>query len=398
MSKRNEDFFKKKSGWAEIKDSLLKSYLEPYAVKLLQTRRPLVYIDGFAGRGYFDDGKDGSPLIACKELDLALRITKASDPVVKKIFIEKKYASELGACLAGYAETEIIDGSFEDLETIIKSRLKGNENLFLYVDPFGIKYLKMDLLLQLPRLLSSVEVLINFNSFGFFREACRVRGVEVTDIHFFDELVERDPGMGAQNASKRLNEILGDDGWRNVVERYKNGEIDGYKAEREIADLFRGGLNKAYRYVLSFPIRLKEGQRPKYRMVHACNHPDGAMLMYETMDGRKQELFDLQQRGQQSLFDQSVENEWIDMDEVSSAFKQYLMAIKQPTRLNTVIATFVTQSGITVSLKSLRDLLKQYANTGIIEIRRDPFLTQTGRASAFMTEGKNRRIYIRSLW
>lgn len=397
MSKSNVDFFEEKSEWAEIKDSVLRDYLQPYAVKLLRTNRPLVYVDGFAGRGYFNDGKDGSPLIACKELDRALEISKAKDPVIRRIFIENKHASELSKCLSGYDGVEVIDGSFEDLEEVIKARLSGAENLFLYVDPFGIKYLNMNLLLRLSKLLPSVEVLINFNSFGFFREACRVRGVEITDIPFFNELVERDPGVNSQNASQRLTEILGDDRWRAVVEQYKTDEIDGYTAERKIADLFRSNLSKAYNYVLDFPIRLKEGQRPKYRMVHACNHPEGAMLMYETMDKQKQCLFDLQQGGQRSLFDESVENEWVDMDEMACKLQAHLAAIDQPIRLNIAIASFVTKNGVTVSLKAIRELLKQFEDAGIIEVRREPPMTIAGRPSTFLTESKGKRVFIRGL-
>ena len=32
--------------------------------KILYTRNPLVYVDCFAGKGKFDDGNPGSPLIA----------------------------------------------------------------------------------------------------------------------------------------------------------------------------------------------------------------------------------------------------------------------------------------------------------------------------------------------
>lgn len=397
MSKNNEEFFRQKTEWAEIKDSLLQNYLYPYAVKLLKTGRPLIYIDGFAGRGDFDDGKDGSPLIACKELNKALETSKAKHPRIKKYFIEKKYASELRTCLSSYVDVEVIDGSFSNLEEVIKERLNGNENLFLYVDPFGIKYLDMDLFQRLPKVLPSVEVLINFNSFGFFREACRVRGVEVTDIQFFDELIERDPEFNPGDASERLNKILGSDGWRDVVEQYKRKEIKGSVAERKIADLFRNSLSKSYDYVLNFPIRLKEGQQPKYRMLHACQHADGAMLMYENMDKNKQKLFDLQQGGQQSLFEQSVENEYIDMDEISSALQNHLASFGEPVHLNILIASYVAQKDVAVSLKSLKGLLEQFETNGIIEILRDPPLTPGRKPSTFMTERKGQYVYIRSL-
>ena len=64
MAKNQRDFFKKKNEWSEIKDTLLRCYLPQYFQKLLVSGKPIFYIDCFAGKGKFDDGNDGSPLIA----------------------------------------------------------------------------------------------------------------------------------------------------------------------------------------------------------------------------------------------------------------------------------------------------------------------------------------------
>ena len=63
MSKDNRDFFKEKKDWSEIKDTLLGAYLKPYFQKVLMTKRPIFYVDCFSGKGRFDDGKPGSPVI-----------------------------------------------------------------------------------------------------------------------------------------------------------------------------------------------------------------------------------------------------------------------------------------------------------------------------------------------
>ena len=42
---------------------ILCAYFLPYLNKIMSTRIPVVYIDGFAGKGKFDDGTDGSPLL-----------------------------------------------------------------------------------------------------------------------------------------------------------------------------------------------------------------------------------------------------------------------------------------------------------------------------------------------
>ena len=71
------------------------------------------------------------------------------------------------------------------------------------------------------------------------------------------------------------------------------------------------------------PIRLKSESRPKYRMIHVCDHEDGCFLMAQNIQNRKDELYtNIQTGGQMSIFDmmpelsQSVEGEWIARDEV----------------------------------------------------------------------------------
>ncbi len=64
MSKDNCGFFKQKKIWSEVKDELLGCYLVPYFTKILSMGNPILYVDCFAGKGKFDDGKPGSPLTA----------------------------------------------------------------------------------------------------------------------------------------------------------------------------------------------------------------------------------------------------------------------------------------------------------------------------------------------
>lgn len=74
MAKNQRDFFKKKNEWSEIKDTLLRCYLPQYFQKLLVSGKPIFYIDCFAGKGKFDDGNDGSPLIAMQIINERLGI------------------------------------------------------------------------------------------------------------------------------------------------------------------------------------------------------------------------------------------------------------------------------------------------------------------------------------
>ena len=67
---------------------------------------------------------------------------------------------------------EVISGSFENEIIPLAKRLQ-KSNIFCYIDPFGVKVLNSRLLDEFLKLdFDTVEMLINFNSFGFFRWAC----------------------------------------------------------------------------------------------------------------------------------------------------------------------------------------------------------------------------------
>ena len=115
MSKKNDDFFIKKKPWSKVKDELLGCYLKPYVSKILYTRKPLIYVDCFAGKGKFDDGNPGSPLIALDIFEQALSATKLDMKAkIGAAFIDLNYASDLEINLNSYKGVKIISGSYED--------------------------------------------------------------------------------------------------------------------------------------------------------------------------------------------------------------------------------------------------------------------------------------------
>lgn len=95
MAKGNNDFFKVKKDWSEIKDRLLAYYLPQYFQKVLMTNKPIFYVDCFAGMGKFDDGKDGSPRIALQIRDDSISHSKAQNPRINTCFIDLNYGNEL---------------------------------------------------------------------------------------------------------------------------------------------------------------------------------------------------------------------------------------------------------------------------------------------------------------
>ena len=69
-------------------------------------------------------------------------------------------------------------------------------------------------------------------------------------------------------------------------------------------------------YVLNMPLRIRKGQRPKYRMIHATNHRDGCLLMVDNICNRWQALQDIQTCGQLTLWEENCENQIVDDEDI----------------------------------------------------------------------------------
>ena len=413
MSKNNSDFFKEKNDWSVIKDRLLGCYLTPYFQKVLVTGKPICYIDCFAGKGKFEDGNVGSPLIALQIRDDCLRRTSRQDKqgAIRTWFIDVNYAAELkeniDSVSPSYDKPTVISGKYEEnIENCLQN--KRGYNVFLYIDPYGIKALDSTLFDKFQTYgFHTFEMLINFNSFGFFRDACRVMKVDYQHdvaLQNLDDLVEYEPTtVCADDESARLlSNIAGGDYWKDIVSDYNKGLIDGYKAEQRLSAEYKQRLKQRYNYVLDMPIRLKTGQRPKYRMIHVCDHEDGCFLMAQNMQKRKDELFiNIQQDGQLSIFDlggvctSSVEGELYTKNEIEDKILEHLERCDQSVRITKFLASFVNEYGLICEFKMVYEILEDLQLKKIITIERIPSKTRADKPTKFWEETKDHSLTIR---
>lgn len=377
------------------------------------SRRPIFYVDCFAGQGRFDDGKPGSPVIALQVRDACLSKTRL-DNAKGKIdicFIELNHAQKLIKNIEefnnGYGRPVVIPGRYEEQIENLLSRKRG-ANVFLYIDPYGIRALDYGLFEKLDSYgFHGLAMLINFNSFGFFRDACRAMGVTYCNdeaLLDLDDLVEYAPTEinRSQQSEELLTRIAGGDYWKGIVAKYNQKEINGYKAEQALSSEYKQRLKQRYSYVLDMPVRLKPGNRPKYRMIHVCNHEDGCFLMAQNMQQRKEELFiNIQQKRQTSLFNyidtmtSTVENELMSIQQIEELLINYLANIDGDIRLKKLLAGFVNENGLLCDFSMLHSILAILKQRGVIDIIRTPAVTSTGKASSFWEEKGDKQIVIR---
>ena len=188
----------------------------------------------------------------------------------------------------------------------------------------------------------------------------------------------------------------------DIVRDFRAGRIDGYQAERRLSAEYKQHLKQKYKYVLDMPIRLKPGQRPKYRMIHVCDHEDGCFLMAENMQRRKDELFvNIQQNGQLSLFNMmstvtsTVENDILTQEEIEQMVLAHIHQMTRETHITVFLADFCNEYGVICPFKMIYEILTKLENAGTIDIVRDPALTDAGKKRTFWEEKADQTVIVR---
>ncbi len=399
MSKDNNNFFKEKKLWSIVKDGLLGCYLTPYLQKILYTGKPTIYVDCFAGKGAFEDGSYGSPIIALEAIKKCLEKSKKNDAGITAYFIELNHADELKNNLSQYKlpSENIISGRFEESIVDLLNKNCG-KNLFLYIDPYGIKGLNQEMFGKFATCnrFNSVELLINLNSFGFIREACRVLGVKFDDNIIMDDLVEYESTKLDKNQKSAdiLNKIAGGDYWQDIIMQKNRGFISTVQAEAKFSEEYCNRLKRYYNFVLNMPLRIKAGQQPKYRMVHATNHIDGCLLMVDNICGRWELMKDIQNNDQLSLFAEDINNNLVDYDVLSGLFIKHMQRYDKRNGLNEILADFFMENGPVCAQKDVKKIIRSLNEKGMLKIDRYPALTRQGMPSTFLSEDKNHKVIL----
>lgn len=198
MSQKGNSHFNKKDIQTHLKHILLGDYLKNWSQVLANASKgrkitEVNFVDGFAGRGYFDDGKMGSPQIAIHRLlhfqsSLQEEYGNALKFNIYNVENDPEYFQELEKIkLSSPLSNQIhnLHGEFEDHLDNLINRTKGKPTLY-FIDPFGYKGVLMrDMrkILQQP----SNELLINVMSYSLVRnitikssekELCKFFGVD----------------------------------------------------------------------------------------------------------------------------------------------------------------------------------------------------------------------------
>ncbi len=247
------------------KHEILRRYLEAWTAILGLGGFPTIaYVDGFAGPGIYDNGEDGSPIIALKS---ALKHQAKIKSELRFLFIEhdKKRAAQLNECVAALTlpanfKVRIAPGmTFEQgfrahLLDPYRAARKPPPPTFAFIDPFGWTGVPFALIKDILAN-KSCEVLFNFM---------------YEEINRFIEHPEQ---------TKNFDDLFGTVDWRGV------SKLVDARARR---DFFHGlyvrqlRQQAGARYVRSFEMRNKK-DATDYFLFFATNSAKGMEKMKEAM-------------------------------------------------------------------------------------------------------------------
>lgn len=306
------DFFQSKKPWSLYKDMILQYYLKPYLSKVCSMGKPVVVFDCFAGPGRFESGEDGSPLIISKAIHQF--VDKERD--VSAVFIEqkKKYSQCLREAVKQYKDIcKVKNESFQDSAKDIAATGTSN-TVFVYIDPYGIKSLRFDVLAGIYANIahSSVEVLLNFNAESLVRNGHAALKYSQQDEEELDRTM----------IPEDIDAIAGGDYWRDIVE----SNIPFSEMEEKCVCEYMIRMKQYFKEVCCYRIKDKyEHSTPKYWLIFGSRHQDTFILMNDTICNAHDKFLH-EQCVEGRLFDMRAKNEIHDPERLHKAILDSLVA------------------------------------------------------------------------
>ena len=248
-----------------VKHELLEKYLGGWLPILGSHHSRLVIIDGFAGRGQYTDGSDGSPVVILRKAQELISGDRVKEVVCG--FVERdpgnfaNLKSVLGNVKSLYPDVGIAKIENEAFEKVA-SRIINDVGdkiapSFWFIDPFGFTGLPFSVIEGLMSL-SRSEVFIT---------------LMLRDIGRF---------LSHSNLEAAFDSLFGTPQWRGIVYTGKTGDAK----EKELRDLYVAQLRSLGCKVTLFRVSMDQKLQTIYYMIHATKHPKGRRLMKDVMYGQ----------------------------------------------------------------------------------------------------------------
>lgn len=249
-------FFDNLRDHSEIKLRILRQFLVPWATKLgswaQKSNRIIWYVDGFAGKGRYGDGSEGSPLLGLLRAEqiqlegrgyqLACYFTEKRRRNWNALEKETEYYKDIGI------RVHNDHGEFSERIAEIEGVTRQSP-ILLFVDPFGLplNYAQFRMLVRRPW---PVDLILTFQHRAVYRLA--------------------------KDYPHRISEAIGSDAWRDPWNQVPDPQLQ----IQCVLDVFREILRNdgKFKDVLSYPIRPRIKASPNYYLLFASRSYDAFEL------------------------------------------------------------------------------------------------------------------------
>ncbi len=306
MAQDSDNFFQEQKDWSKRKLSIIQLYLAGFT-KILgssTSQSCVYYVDGFAGKGVYDDGSKGSPVLAAEMSQTYRNQQKKYQLNCINIEADNVNFQNLENSTTQYRSVvENLNGTFSShIPSILKSI--GKCPAFFFIDPFGVTGTDWIDMTKIIHRAAPTDLWLRFDH----KTVRRLSGFFESGSRGADSKVQRLLKLyGVQRADHLFQKLDG-----NTREERIENAVNYYleRLESELQSF------KKFGYSAGIPIISLAGQN-KYHLVFAASHPKAVILASETVysveRNRPQEMQEYQQKktGQLFLFSSEPSDEEI---------------------------------------------------------------------------------------
>jgi len=262
----------------QIKLDILRKYLKAWAI-IIGSHFPKAYfVDCFAGRGKYHKGnqKDcisGSPLIGL-EISLEARKNKQKkginfdlniiviEPNRNNLISLKKFVRQTDP--DSKTKTEFYESKFEEAMPNIINKIH-NIPAFFFIDPYGIKGTKKNILDLIVNRSGSTEIFLNYMKMGVQRVSGQYKNIDHKDNKI---------RIKAMKTISNMDNLFGDRNWL------------GKDDEELLRHFVKQVFSKNYKFVLNFNVPYPDRSGIMYNLLFTTNYDCGEKIMKDILTAK----------------------------------------------------------------------------------------------------------------
>lgn len=298
-----EEFFIDLKEWSTRKLAIIEKYIKGFSIILGSKSKIIYYIDGFAGRGQYEGGGKGSPVLAAEISEKFINNNK--NFTLHCLNVENDHENFKDLCVETDRFGKLVnnyEGSFEENIDVILEKIKHHPAIF-FIDDFGVKGTGWNSVEKVIARKNPTDIWIRFDHktvqrlIGFYNSDAKEASGKINTLQNLFCINDRDELRArlstGENPEERMQCAV--NLYIECLEKtFNNHDKEGFAA--------------------SYPIISIDGQN-KYHLVFACSHNKAATLasnivnIVEETYQHEKEKYRESKSGQMSLFTELTEKQ-----------------------------------------------------------------------------------------